>query len=156
MGREEKRNNYQVSLRDSSLVIHGGIVIARRAHADRAAVQLDEFEDILRSLFPRFATLPLRRRSLRRLEERFRHRVVRRRAEPRHGLSDATEARAALESPRGASDALVVMEREAPVTRGIFAADGLLNRVNRELLREGMPAKIRADQVSGRTSDVFA
>lgn len=33
------------------------------------------------------------------------------------------------------------MERKAPVARGIFAADGLLNRVNRELLREGMPAK---------------
>ena len=149
-------NNYQVSLRDSSLVIHGGVVIVRRAHADRAAVQLDVFEDIPHSLSPRFATLPFRRCSLRRFEERFRRGVVRRRAEPRHGLSDATGARAALESPRGASDALVVMKREAPVARGIFAADGLLDRVNRELLREGMPAKIRADQVSGRTSDVFA
>lgn len=63
---------------------------------------------------------------------------------------------AALESPRDASDALVVTGREAPAARRTFAADGLLNRVNHELLREGMPAKIRADQVSGRTSDVFA
>ena len=85
-------NNYQVSLRDSSLVIHGGIVIVCRAHADRATVQLDVFEDILRSLFPRFATLPFRRRSLRRFEERFRRRVVRRRAEPRHGPNDAMGA----------------------------------------------------------------
>lgn len=50
-------------------------------------------------------------------------------------------AQAALESPRGASDALVVMEREAPVTRGVFVADGLLDCVDRELLREGMLAK---------------
>ena len=48
---------------------------------------------------------------------------------------------AALESPRGASDALVVTGREAPAARRTFAADGLLDRVNRELLREGMPAK---------------
>ena len=85
-------NNCQVSLRDSSLVIHGGIVIVRRAHADCAAVQLDVFEGILRSLFPRCATLPRRRRSLRRFEERFRRRVVRRRAEPRHGSNDAMGA----------------------------------------------------------------
>ena len=137
-------------------MFHGGIAIERRVHADHIVVQLDVLEDVLRSLLPRFVILSRHQLSLQRLEERFRHRVVRRRAGPRHGLSDATGARAALESPRGASDALVVMGREAPAARRTFAADGLLDRVNRELLREGMPAKICADQVSGRTSDVFA
>lgn len=125
-------------------------------HAHPIVIGLHVLEDAPLGLVPRPIAPPFHRFPFQRLEERLSHRVVRRRAGPRHGLSDATGARAALESPRGASDALVVMGREAPAARRTFAADGLLDRVNRELLREGMPAKIRADQVSGRTSDVFA
>lgn len=75
-------------------------------HAERVAVRLDVLGDVLRSLLPRFAILPLRQLLLQRLEERFRHRVVQRRAGHRRGLNDVTGARTALESLRGVLDAL--------------------------------------------------